>query len=83
MYKITFRGRADRQFQQIPPPHFRRIEQAIDGLANDPRPHGAIKLTGETGYRLRIGDYRILYDIDDTAQVITIYRVGHRREVYR
>ncbi|MDH3771893.1 MAG: type II toxin-antitoxin system RelE/ParE family toxin [Nitrospirota bacterium] len=52
-------------------------------LAYDPRPKSSRKLTGREGWRLRVGDYRVLYDINDAKQTITIVHVGHRRDVYR
>lgn len=61
-----------------------RIQQAILSLAEDPRPPGARKLVGaEEGWRLRIGDYRILYDINDDDKVVTIGRILHRSDAYR
>lgn len=83
MYKIEVRDTARKQILKIPPPHFQRIKVCINDLEQNPRPAGAIKLKGETGYRVRVGDYRILYEIDDAAQLVIIYRVKHRREVYR
>ena len=83
MYKIQVRGEAKKQILRIPPPHFNRIQQRISSLADNPRPEGAIKLQVETGYRVRVGDYRVLYEIDDAAQTIVIYRVKHRQDVYR
>lgn len=83
MYKILFRGKAQKQINRLTPPHFKRVQDSIDGLADNPRPIGALKLQGSDSYRLRIGDYRVLYDIDDAAQIVTVYRVQHRREVYR
>lgn len=62
----------------------RRIASAIDGLASNPRPEGARALQGEaTVLRLRVGDYRILYTINDDVLLVLVVRVGHRREVYR
>jgi mRNA interferase RelE/StbE len=52
-------------------------------LENDPRPYGVKKLQGEEAYRLRVGDYPVLYTIDDTEMLVTIYAIGHRRDVYR
>jgi mRNA interferase RelE/StbE len=83
MYEIKVRGQARKQILRIPPPHFERIQKSIVVLAQNQRPDGAKKLSGETGYRVRVGDYRILYEIDDNANRVTIYRVKHRREVYR
>jgi mRNA interferase RelE/StbE len=82
-YSVTFRGKAARQIQQLQPTQFRRIAERIDALADNPRPRGAKKLSGQDGYRLRVGSYRVLYTIDDTARLITVYRVKHRRDVYR
>lgn len=57
--------------------------RAIEDLAEDPRPRGSKKLAGEaTAWRIRIGDYRVLYDIRDGALVVQVVRAGHRREVY-
>lgn len=61
----------------------RRISERIRELAEDPRPSGVVKLTGVDGWRLRVGNYRIVYVIDDVAAIVTVTRIGHRREVYR
>ena len=60
-----------------------RIITAIHRLASDPRPPGAKKLIGRDGWRIRVGDYRIIYDIGDKELTILIVDIGHRREVYR
>ena len=61
-----------------------RVTKAIAALAIEPRPDGCTKLSGTaSSYRVRVGDYRIVYVIDDTIRVVTVTRVGHRREVYR
>ncbi len=60
-----------------------RIESAIDGLAADPRPHGAAKLAGRDDFRIRVGDYRIVYAVDDAERLVLVARIAHRREVYR
>jgi mRNA interferase RelE/StbE len=60
-----------------------RINGAIDGLADDPRPEGAVKLAGRNDFRIRVGDYRIVYAIDDDERLVIIARIAHRREVYR
>ncbi len=82
-YKILLRGKAAKQVQRLPPGYFRLVRQHIDVLAQDPRPPGIKKLQGSLGYSLRVGVYRILYDVDDEAGEVIIYRVKHRREVYR
>jgi len=60
-----------------------RIREAIDGLAKEPRPHGAIRLAGIDDYRIRIGDHRVVYAVDDERREVLIARIAHRREVYR
>ena len=61
-----------------------RVAEAISHLAANPRPHGAKKLAGkDAGWRIRVGDYRVLYDIADTVRIVRVFLVRHRREVYR
>jgi len=60
-----------------------RISRGILVLEDNPRPRGTKKLSGREEYRLRVGDYRVLYTIDDKGCVVTVFAVGHRREVYR
>ena len=59
-----------------------RVQRKIDGLASDPRPAGAKALKGERRLRIRVGDYRIIYEVDDGELIVLVVRVGHRREVY-
>lgn len=61
-----------------------RFEEVILGLYDEPRPHNCKKLSGGgSRWRIRVGDYRILYEIDDSQKIVNIYRIAHRREVYR
>ena len=60
-----------------------RIAAAIDGLAINPRPTGSVKLAGRDDFRLRVGDYRIVYAVDDAEDLVIIARIAHRRDVYR
>ena len=60
-----------------------RVKAAIDGLAEDPRPSGATKLAGRNDYRVRVGDHRIVYAVDDAQKVVLVARIAHRREAYR
>jgi mRNA interferase RelE/StbE len=60
-----------------------RIRVVVDGLAADPRPVGVVRLAGRAGYRVRVGDYRVVYAVDDAERVVIVARLGHRREVYR
>lgn len=83
-YTVEFRPAALRDLRQIPKQILLRIGRKIDSLADNPRPPGIEKLSGgENSYRIRVGDYRILYEIRDTALLIIIVRARHRREVYR
>jgi mRNA interferase RelE/StbE len=61
----------------------RRIAARIAALATEPRPYGTEKLSGQERYRLRQGDYRVLYVVDDGTPTVTIVRIGHRRDAYR
>jgi len=60
-----------------------RITRKIDTLAENPRPSGSTKLVGTDAWRIRIGDYRVVYKINDTVLIVTVTRIAHRREVYR
>jgi mRNA interferase RelE/StbE len=74
---------AAKEIEALPDKDRRRVVARIAALADDPRPSGAQRLSGAEQYRLRQGDYRILYEIEDGVLLITVVRVGHRREVYR
>jgi mRNA interferase RelE/StbE len=83
-YAIEIRPRARRALRQLDPPARKAVARVIDLLTTDPRPPGARALTGHRPYlRVRAGDYRVIYAVDDSARMITVAAVGHRREVYR
>lgn len=82
-YAALLQPHARKEFLALPPDIGRKIARAIHTLAENPRTHHSIKLSGTEGYRLRVGNYRILYEIDDAKRTVTIYRIKHRREVYR
>jgi len=82
-YKIELETRARREYRELPARVREQVTDAIDDLQSNPRPPGARKLVGANGYRVRTGDYGILYTIDDSSSVVRVYRIGHRREVYR
>lgn len=82
-YALYLEKRADKTLSRLPAEVRERLEDALDSLADDPRPAGAVKLSGREGYRLRVGDYRVLYRVDDERREVLVTRVGHRREVYR
>ena len=84
VYTVIIENKAQKEFLKLSPPHDSSVKKGIDGLEKNPRPQGVKKLAGtKDGYRVRIGDYRILYTIDDKKKIVTIYRIRHRREVYR
>ncbi len=74
---------AARSYRRLHGPLRDRIRAAIDGLALDPPPPGIVKLAGRDDYRVRVGDYRIVYAVDDRQHVLIVARIAHRREVYR
>ncbi|MDO5504570.1 MAG: type II toxin-antitoxin system RelE/ParE family toxin [Actinomycetia bacterium] len=83
-YRVEISRAAARQLRKLDAQAIRRINAAIDLLADDPRPPGAKKLAGGHGeYRVRTGDFRIVYEIEDDILFILVLAVGHRREVYR
>ena len=82
-YKILIKPSAAKELEALPRKDRSRIAARIASLAGNPRPPGSEKLSGEEKYRLRQGDYRILYTIHDAGMTVTIVKVGHRREVYR
>ena len=79
---LILRG-AQRELGALDPIAFERVCAAIRALRDVPRPIGCRKLAGREGWRIRVGAYRVLYEIDDAARAVTIYHVGHRRDVYR
>lgn len=82
---IRFHPDVYKQLQQLPRSVFPAVLDLILALVNEPRPRGVKKLVGGGGndWRVRVGEYRVVYEIDDRAQRITVMRVAHRREVYR
>ena len=82
-YKIEFRPAALRELRKIDRSVQPRIQGAIALLALDPRPPASRALRGRDGFRLRVGDYRILYAIHDDVLLIVVVTIGHRRDVYR
>lgn len=83
-YRIEIAPVAVRQLRKLDRPARRRIQAAIELLAAEPRPAGAKKLVGGEGeWRVRTGDYRVVYEVRDDALVVLALAVGHRREIYR
>ena len=82
-YRLVIRRSAGKEIEALPPKDRRRVVTKIQGLAANPRPAGCEKLSGAEKYRLRQGDYRILYEIVDLELIVTVVKVGNRRDVYR
>lgn len=84
-YKLSIKPSAGKELEAVDSKADRsRIVAKIAALATNPRPHGSEKLAGyDDRYRIRQGNYRVVYEIDDDASHVTIYKIGHRREVYR
>jgi mRNA interferase RelE/StbE len=82
-YQILIKRSAEKELDALPAHIRKRIIKKILVLEVDPRLPGTKKLQGEDAFRLRVGDYRVLYTIEDQARLITIYAIGHRSEVYR
>ena len=83
MYRIEVRRRVQRALNKLPKPDFQAVIEAIKDLAQTPRPRGIEKVKSTGLWRIRQGDYRIIYAIDDKESLVIIVRVGHRREIYR
>ena len=83
MYRLELESKARKAFRGLPKDVAARIADALDDIERNPRPPGSKKLAGLGGCRVRAGDFRILYAIDDTRRVVRVYVIGHRRDVYR
>ena len=83
-YEVEIARRAVKSLARLPRGEQQRVRAAIDLLADEPRPPGCVALAGEQSvYRVRVGDYRILYEVADARLLILVVRIGHRRAVYR
>jgi mRNA interferase RelE/StbE len=82
-YDLRIKPSAVKELEDLQAKDRRRIVSQIQNLAGEPRPRGCEKLSGRDRYRLRQGDFRILFEVDDGAQTVTVVKIGHRRDVYR
>ena len=82
-YKIYFKESVEKDFRIIPKKDLQKIIVRIKALAKDPRPPGHEKLTGQERYRVRQGQYRIIYSVHDKELIVSVVKVGHRKDVYR
>ena len=82
-YKVRLIAATKSELESLHNPTLKRIVMALSALSENPRPRGCKKLVGSsTKYRLRVGDYRIIYEIEDSEQTVMVYRIRHRKEVY-
>jgi mRNA interferase RelE/StbE len=79
-YTISILRRAQKELGELPVEAYERIRDSILALAEDPRPSGCVKLTNRQGWRIRVGGYRVIYEIDDKQRIVTILVIGHRRD---
>lgn len=82
IYQITIKPKAIKSLEKINEPYYSKIKEAIYSLAHNPRPQGYKQLKGREGYRIRVADYRIIYDIFDNILLIDIIQLGHRKDIY-
>lgn len=83
-YRVEFSETARRQIRRLGVGVRSRIERKLQTLADDPRPRGTVKMAGtDLAFRLRVGDYRVIYEIEDDILLVLVIRVAHRRDIYR
>lgn len=83
IYEVIFKPSAEREFHKLPQPIQIRVARELATLAQNPRPAGCAKLKARPGYRIRIGNHRVIYTIDDTSRIVRILAIGDRRDIYR
>ncbi len=82
MYRVRVERKVQKILSKIPDPYYSKIKTAILDLGNDPRPKGCKKLKGRDGYRVRVADYRIIYEIQDAILLVDVIDLGHRKDIY-
>lgn len=82
-YKLLFRKSVARDLRSVPQRDLKRILARLEALAENPRPKGCEKLSGQERYRVRQGVYRIIYEVSDAVVTVTVVKVGHRRHAYQ
>ena len=83
MYKVLVERQAQRQLAKIKGTSYNRLKSAILQLAKNPRPHGYRKLKGRSAYRIREGNYRVIYEIKDKVLTVIVITIGHRKDIYK
>ncbi|MGB2590401.1 MAG: type II toxin-antitoxin system RelE/ParE family toxin [Candidatus Acidiferrum sp.] len=81
-YSLQILPRAEKQLARLNSPHYESVKAKAYGLREEPRPAGCRKLRGHDAWRIRAGDYRVIYTIDDRAKRVTVVKIGHRSEAY-
>jgi mRNA interferase RelE/StbE len=82
-YRLVIKPSASKELERLDDQMLRRVDAAILRLRENPQPQGSKKLAGVPLYRIRVGSYRVVYEIDDVRKQVTVVTIGHRREVYR
>jgi mRNA interferase RelE/StbE len=82
-YSIIILRRAQSELASLPKESYEKVKAAISALSDNARPHGCKKLIGREGWRIRVGKYHMIYNIDNKAQTIAVLHVGHRSNIYR
>ena len=82
-YRLLIKPSAAKELEGLPMKDRRRVAKRMQGLSDQPRPPGCEKLTGRELFRVRQGTYRILYEVQDQDLLVTVFKIGHRRDVYR
>lgn len=81
-YEVLILRRAQKELSDLPKADYERVRDAVAALSQNPRPAGCKKLIGREGWRIRSGDYRAIYEIDDARHKVTVLHIGHRRNIY-
>jgi len=82
-YRVTIKKSVIKSLEKIQEPYYSSLKAALYNLAENPRPSGCKKLQGRDGYRIRVGDFRIIYQIFDDVLVVEVIHFGHRKDVYQ
>ena len=82
-YEILIKRSATKELEALPRSYRQKVARKVSGLSSNPRPQGSEKLSGEEKYRLRQGDYRIVYEVNDGARQVIVVTIAHRKDVYR
>ncbi len=83
LYRVEFTRSAERDLDRIPRHLLGQVMNRIEKLASQPRPRGCKKISDPAIYRVRQGDYRVVYQVEDSTRTVTVFKIGHRREIYR